>query len=161
MYEMNRRTKAASQTLCRVDRLNRHSRKIDWHQDVLDACPFHLDGKSESVREDSSVLFLWWCFPESVDELITRALHTAHHYFAHSLEQLVAERRIFLAIFAKNCAVEKDRRCRLAGPGCEMPPVRRKNPGPAQQVARADHVDQNGRAADLLCRFESYLAVLD
>ena len=31
------------------------------------------------------------------DHLVPRALQTAHHHFAHPLEQLVAERRVLIA----------------------------------------------------------------
>src|SRR5205807_541627 len=55
--------------------------------------------------------------------------------------QLVAEHRIGLAAGPDQPAVEREGLDRAGGDGAEGPAVRRKQPGPAEQLAHADGVD--------------------
>ena len=55
MCKMEGRIEALTQSLCGFDSLNRHSGKVDWDKDILDAQLFHIPWR----ECDSRNLFVW------------------------------------------------------------------------------------------------------
>lgn len=81
------------------------------------------------------------------DQFRARRLKTADHHLAHSLEELVAERKIVVAGFTKSGSVEKKRSRRFGGSSVELPQIRREEPRPSEWFARDQDVDFNLRLA--------------
>ena len=92
--------------------------------------------------------------------LFPGGLQPFRHYHAHPLEQLVAKRVVLLAVLAQNGVVKKERGRGFDRASGEMPDVRWEDPGPAEQIARADCFQQH-RIVDRRVRFEHHPATLD
>ena len=78
-----------------------------------------------------------------IQEPHSRGLQPLQHYATHPQGKIVSESGVFFCFVTQSIRLEDDGFGRLDRPRTEMPQVGRKEPGPTERLASAEHLNRN------------------